>query len=211
MARMRWLTAVGLCVCAVSLAQPTESVWPALRAPGTVVILRHSFCPWRLRSSGRQARRLLDPTQPRQKWPRASSADRRRVSAERDRGRRGIVEPALPLPGHGPPGLRPGAVLGCLARRAQRRGTSAAPAHRDQAKDRRASQWAAAGPGHPWQRGHRCNWSQRTDGRVRRPAAGGRWQPCDRRSALHRVKGPWRVPTAISGWGRLRPCRPRPS
>ena len=45
MARMRWLTAVGLCVWAVSLAQATESVWPALRAPGTVVILRHSFAP----------------------------------------------------------------------------------------------------------------------------------------------------------------------
>ena len=30
---------------ALSAAQPTESIWEALRAPGSIVVLRHSFAP----------------------------------------------------------------------------------------------------------------------------------------------------------------------
>jgi broad specificity phosphatase PhoE len=44
-ASRRWLTAVVLGLWAVSAAQATEPVWPALREPGAVVILRHSFAP----------------------------------------------------------------------------------------------------------------------------------------------------------------------
>ena len=42
---MRWLAAVVLCVWAVSVAHAEESVWDALRAPGSVVVLRHSYAP----------------------------------------------------------------------------------------------------------------------------------------------------------------------
>jgi len=45
MAPIRWLTAVLFCAWAVSVAQATESVWQALRAPGSVVVLRHSYAP----------------------------------------------------------------------------------------------------------------------------------------------------------------------
>lgn len=45
MAPIRWLTVVLLCAWAASVAQATESVWEALRAPGSVVVLRHSFAP----------------------------------------------------------------------------------------------------------------------------------------------------------------------
>ena len=34
-----------LCACVISVAQAAESVWDALRAPGSVVILRHSYAP----------------------------------------------------------------------------------------------------------------------------------------------------------------------
>jgi len=40
-----WVTVGVLCACAVSVAQAAESVWDALRAPGSVVILRHSYAP----------------------------------------------------------------------------------------------------------------------------------------------------------------------
>jgi broad specificity phosphatase PhoE len=43
--RAAWLAAVVLCAWAVSVAQATESIWEALRAPGSVVVLRHSFAP----------------------------------------------------------------------------------------------------------------------------------------------------------------------
>jgi broad specificity phosphatase PhoE len=45
MAPMRSLLAVVLCAWAVSAAPSTESVWPALRTPGSVVVLRHSYAP----------------------------------------------------------------------------------------------------------------------------------------------------------------------
>jgi phosphohistidine phosphatase SixA len=40
-----WVTVGVLCACTVSVAQAAESVWEALRAPGSVVILRHSYAP----------------------------------------------------------------------------------------------------------------------------------------------------------------------
>jgi phosphohistidine phosphatase SixA len=40
----RWLMAIVVCVACASSAQ-AESVWDALRAPGTVVVLRHSYAP----------------------------------------------------------------------------------------------------------------------------------------------------------------------
>ena len=41
----RWLTAIVLCAWAVSVAETTDSVWDALRTPGVVVVLRHSYAP----------------------------------------------------------------------------------------------------------------------------------------------------------------------
>lgn len=43
--RVAWLAAVVLCAWAVSAAEATESIWAAARAPGSVVVLRHSFAP----------------------------------------------------------------------------------------------------------------------------------------------------------------------
>src|SRR5438445_13228349 len=45
MALIRWLTTVALCAGVVSVAHATESVWDALRVPGVVVVLRHSYAP----------------------------------------------------------------------------------------------------------------------------------------------------------------------
>ena len=43
--RAAWLTAVVLCAWAVSVAEGADSTWEALRAPGSVVVLRHSYAP----------------------------------------------------------------------------------------------------------------------------------------------------------------------
>src|SRR5256886_7708459 len=40
----RWVVAAVVCALSVSPAQ-VESVWEALRAPGSVVVLRHSYAP----------------------------------------------------------------------------------------------------------------------------------------------------------------------
>src|SRR5712692_3099813 len=45
MGSIRRVVAVVLCAWAVSVAQATESVWDALRTPGSVVVLRHSYAP----------------------------------------------------------------------------------------------------------------------------------------------------------------------
>jgi phosphohistidine phosphatase SixA len=45
MASVRWLTVLALCVGTGSIAHATDSVWEALRAPGSVVVLRHSYAP----------------------------------------------------------------------------------------------------------------------------------------------------------------------
>ena len=45
MASLRWLTAAVLCASAISTATATESIWEALRTPGSVVVLRHSYAP----------------------------------------------------------------------------------------------------------------------------------------------------------------------
>ncbi len=42
---LRWVAAVVVCAWLASGAQAAESVWDALRAPGAVVLLRHSFAP----------------------------------------------------------------------------------------------------------------------------------------------------------------------
>ena len=42
---IRWLTAVLLCAGVISVAQAQESIWDALREPGSVVVLRHSYAP----------------------------------------------------------------------------------------------------------------------------------------------------------------------
>ena len=44
MTRARWLMAVAIWAASVAAVQ-AESVWEALRAPGSVVILRHSYAP----------------------------------------------------------------------------------------------------------------------------------------------------------------------
>ena len=45
MAPIRWLAAVVVWAWAASAAQATEPIWEALRAPGSVVVLRHSYAP----------------------------------------------------------------------------------------------------------------------------------------------------------------------
>ena len=45
MALIRWLTAVVLSLSAASVAHATDAVWDAVRAPGSVVVLRHSYAP----------------------------------------------------------------------------------------------------------------------------------------------------------------------
>jgi broad specificity phosphatase PhoE len=45
LAPIRWGAALVLGVWTVSLAPATESIWGALRAPGSVVVLRHSYAP----------------------------------------------------------------------------------------------------------------------------------------------------------------------
>jgi phosphohistidine phosphatase SixA len=45
MAPSLWLMAIVLCAWTISAAQAAESVWDALRAPGSVVVLRHSYAP----------------------------------------------------------------------------------------------------------------------------------------------------------------------
>jgi broad specificity phosphatase PhoE len=42
---LRWLIVVAGCATLVPPAQATDAVWDALRAPGSVVILRHSYAP----------------------------------------------------------------------------------------------------------------------------------------------------------------------
>jgi len=42
---IRRVVAIVLCAWAVSVAQAEESVWDALRTPGSVVVLRHSYAP----------------------------------------------------------------------------------------------------------------------------------------------------------------------
>ena len=44
MGLIRWGMAIVLCAVSVSVAR-AESVWDALRAPGSVVVLRHSYAP----------------------------------------------------------------------------------------------------------------------------------------------------------------------
>lgn len=44
-ASIRWLIVIGLCAAMASVADATEAVWDALRAPGSVVVLRHSYAP----------------------------------------------------------------------------------------------------------------------------------------------------------------------
>lgn len=45
MGHVQWLTAVVVWAWLGSVAQATEPVWEALRTPGAVVLLRHSFAP----------------------------------------------------------------------------------------------------------------------------------------------------------------------
>jgi phosphohistidine phosphatase SixA len=45
MTLLRGLAVIVLCVVPLSVAHAAESVWDALRAPGSVVILRHSYAP----------------------------------------------------------------------------------------------------------------------------------------------------------------------
>jgi len=42
---LAWLLAGVLCVWVPSVAEAAETVWDALRAPGSVVMLRHSYAP----------------------------------------------------------------------------------------------------------------------------------------------------------------------
>jgi len=45
MGPMRWLMTLVLCAVSASTAQASEAIWEALRAPGSVVVVRHSYAP----------------------------------------------------------------------------------------------------------------------------------------------------------------------
>ena len=45
MAVVRWVTTIVLCASAASGAHAADPVWEALKAPGSVVVLRHSYAP----------------------------------------------------------------------------------------------------------------------------------------------------------------------
>lgn len=45
MAVVRWVTTMVLCAWAASGAHAADPVWEALKAPGSVVVLRHSYAP----------------------------------------------------------------------------------------------------------------------------------------------------------------------
>jgi broad specificity phosphatase PhoE len=45
MTATRWVAMVAWLCCAASAVRATEAVWPALRAPGSVIVLRHSYAP----------------------------------------------------------------------------------------------------------------------------------------------------------------------
>jgi len=42
---VQWVSVVAWLCCAAAAAEAADAVWPALRAPGSVVVLRHSFAP----------------------------------------------------------------------------------------------------------------------------------------------------------------------
>ena len=43
--KVRWFAAIVFLVCALSIAHAQDSVWDAMRAPGAIVLVRHSFAP----------------------------------------------------------------------------------------------------------------------------------------------------------------------
>ena len=45
MASIRWLAVIALCAWAAPGANAADAVWDALHAPGSVVVLRHSYAP----------------------------------------------------------------------------------------------------------------------------------------------------------------------
>jgi broad specificity phosphatase PhoE len=45
MVRIGWVTAIVAATWAVSVVPATEPIWEALRAQGTVIVLRHSYAP----------------------------------------------------------------------------------------------------------------------------------------------------------------------
>src|SRR5262245_13433002 len=45
MERIRWLLVVVLSACVLSGAHAAESIWDALREPGSVIVVRHSYAP----------------------------------------------------------------------------------------------------------------------------------------------------------------------
>lgn len=45
MAVIRWVIVVAWCAWTVSAANAADPIWDALRAPGSVVVLRHSYAP----------------------------------------------------------------------------------------------------------------------------------------------------------------------
>ena len=45
MGPMRWLMTLVLCAVSATTAQASEVIWEALRAPGSVVVVRHSYAP----------------------------------------------------------------------------------------------------------------------------------------------------------------------
>ena len=164
------------------VAQAEESVWQVLREPGAVVVLRHSYAPGGFDPPDAR----LDDCSTQRNLDENGRAQARRIGeafrASGHRGRRGALQPALPVPRHGPPGLREGGGVGGPAGRPERRGAPPAAAGRHETADRRPPERPAARARDSRERRHRPDRAQHPDGRVRGPAA-------RRQTASHAVAG----------------------
>jgi hypothetical protein len=83
---------------------------PAVARDASIWEARH------VRSARRPCGGLFDAAQPGRERTSTGWASGRGVPAKRHRGGHDPLEPALPVPGHRPPGLRPGSSLGSTRR-----------------------------------------------------------------------------------------------
>jgi hypothetical protein len=120
------LVAALLFVRADPVVGAEESAWQALRTPGAVVVLRHSFAPGGFdppdaRLDDCSTQRNLDANG-RAQAQRIGEAFRRQhgITVET------VLSSPLPVPRHRPAGLREGAVVGASQGIVERRGAFAA-------------------------------------------------------------------------------------
>ena len=221
---IRRLTTVVLCAWAYPSRTPRSRFGTRSRAPGSVVVLRHSFAPGGFdppdaRLDDCSTQRNLD-ARGRAQAQRIGDAFRQNAGSRSARcGRaRGA---AVWTPRAWPSGRRSrGRCLQGALNDAERRQRQLAEI---KGRHRGTPERTAAGTGDTRQRRERPDRAHHPDGRARRPAARARWQPRGRRPALRRLKAidgcrrrPWRTCWAASSRsptrrrGSTTTCRSRP-